>query len=105
MEACVEFPTRSVARAKIPRVRSHGIPALPAPSMHATRPPVEAPAVARPGVNPAHANGNKPSSDEEISGTSGPAAPPPVESLPVAPASDPPASLDAPIDDVDGVLE
>jgi penicillin-insensitive murein endopeptidase len=100
MEACVEFPTRNVARAKIPRIRSHAAPALPSPTMHASRPPASHPV-----ATPPRANGEGSGTDEEISGTSGPLAPLAPNVAPVTPALDPPASLDAPIDDVDGVLE
>ncbi len=83
--------------------------------MHATRPPASHPGASgrSPGPHAGRANGDanraadgdQRDANEEISGTSGPVAPRSPENLPAAPASDPPASLDAPIDDVDGVLE
>ncbi len=38
MEACVELPTRNIARAKIPRVRLRDTRALPGPTMRGDRP-------------------------------------------------------------------
>jgi penicillin-insensitive murein endopeptidase len=81
MEACVELPTRTVARSKPPRVRS----------VHASDRAPE-----------------KGAADTETFGAGGstPARPPePLPVLPAAPSAVPPAVLDAPIDDVDGVVE
>jgi penicillin-insensitive murein endopeptidase len=109
MEACVEYPTRSIARAKVPRSRSHGAPPS-VPSMRATLTVGAHPAVDPPVV---HANTFPPPIREgkdgpapEISGLSGSSPPLPAPFPPPADtAIEPPALLDAPIDDVDGVVE
>ena len=103
MGECVELPTRNIARAKIPRARSHGPQSLPAATAHASALPSK--------VAPSapHSGGPPVPSDAEtlVAGGSAPAIP--NGALPVLPASPaaavPPASLETPIDDVDGVVE
>jgi hypothetical protein len=107
MEACVEFPTRNIARARLPHVRSRGTIALPPPSVHATAPAGKAPTVV-PTPRPNESSpprSSKPGSDLEMFGLGGSETPSPADVPPPLPAADPPAALDVPIDDVDGLLE
>ncbi len=120
MEACVEYPTRNIARARVPRARSRtGQPT--SPSMHALAAPTTrsfgSDAVAsRPSETvpprtllvPRATTTHSVAADPEIFGPSGSSpSPAPESSATVAPSEpgDPPAMLDAPIDDVDGVVE
>jgi penicillin-insensitive murein endopeptidase len=104
MEACVEFPTRNLARAKLPRLRSRGDQAAPSATAHATTSPspVAAPS-SRSSAPPAPrvpTSAGRIGSDEERYGAVGSAP-----AVPIAPEIDPPAALDVPIDDVDGVVQ
>jgi penicillin-insensitive murein endopeptidase len=97
MSGCVEQPTRNLARAKAPAGRARG-PAASQGISHAPAQPAAPPAAARPSVTP-HAP--KPVPEESVLGAG--AARGGV--VPVAPELDPPVVLEAPIDDVDGVIE
>jgi penicillin-insensitive murein DD-endopeptidase len=97
MEGCVEFPTRNLARARRlhSRTRTHvaheatpAPPATPAPTPHATATATPAPHAHTP-TSPV-----PPIPDDDL-----PATPAPTDLAP------PPATLDAPIDDVDGIEE
>jgi penicillin-insensitive murein endopeptidase len=111
MEACVEYPTRNLARTKLLRPRLRGVQSAPATTTHVAQPPAGG---ARPIAPPPPPPVEKAGSDEERYGSvgSGPAAPkqsatvaPPAPPVPIAPEIDPPALLDVPIDDVDGVVQ
>jgi penicillin-insensitive murein DD-endopeptidase len=103
MEACVEYPTRTVARAKLLRGRSRGAArveiaraAMPAGTQRSVG------RLAAPATPPT----KKAPADEETYGAGG--STPPAESHEPAalPAeNDLPAVITAPIDDVDGVVE
>jgi penicillin-insensitive murein endopeptidase len=111
MEACVEYPTRNLARAKVPRVRSRGAAPAPVLTAHAASPPSVRAPVALPPTTPASPPMIAP--EEESYGTVGstPAANdgatvrPILPPAPIAPELGPPAVLDVPIDDVDGVVQ
>jgi penicillin-insensitive murein endopeptidase len=92
MEGCIEQPTRSVARARRgPRhARDHAALAAPPPVPSAT------PASPSPGTN--RATG---AAEHERAHPKG--SPVPSEDLPAIPSAPPPALLESPIDDVDGV--
>jgi penicillin-insensitive murein endopeptidase len=118
MEACVEMPTRNLARARLPRPRSRGTLAGPPANARAAATPVgkspETPA-SHPSELP-RSRVNKMPPETEIFGLGGspslpseaaPSEPPATSPLspPSPPPADPPATLEAPIDDVDGLLE
>jgi penicillin-insensitive murein endopeptidase len=109
MAECVELPTRSVARGKLPHVRSRGAQSPPSVTAHAGAIPTSETLAAAPPPAHAHASApERPAAASESFGAGGSTPPAPSEPLPVlpvAPSAVPPAVLDAPIDDVDGVVE
>ncbi len=114
MEACIEYPTRNLARVKLPRLRSRGVVAAPAATAHTPSAPATSasPAHANAPDAPTPARAPKSGADRETydgSGFASTHAGPGEDTVavPAAPAksADPPAVLDAPIDDVDGVVE
>ena len=127
MEACIELPTRNIARARLPHVRSRGPLRLPESSTRSLPPPaLHAAAGGRAPTVPPASRAGDPAAAPLPRGTRGPPGtetfvpdgfPPsrPAESSPAEPTPagippfvappDVPATLEAPIDDVDGLLE
>ena len=99
MEACVEYPTRNLARVKPPRVRSRGAPRQEL--AHATTPAAAQPPAGRLST-PTPPRVGKSSSDGETYGIGGSPPAAPIQGPSAATAeSDLPAVIAAPIDDVE----